>query len=391
MKNNQNQKLGLQQKLFYFSMLGVFVVSILVAAAAMFPLSKALFEQEYQSLKFSHQLQTAQVSQHFREIKSIAEQITSRSRIRQELEKYNAGKISLQAYQDFTRPKLEDALKTSPDVKTICRFDQTGTRVVSVGVAFDCVLYKNSAWREGRTTVTGPIFVNDSPHFLVVAPIRNRQDLVVGKDEVLFSSDGLKHIAMQHSQDKAESLFLLGYSSDNDRAWLNLRNNSEVKKTTSREIDRLLVDVGSGETMLAETEATLFGIEKPITTYSQLPDSSYLVLIINQSKGILDKVRSTLIKVSGAILALLLVSAVVLAFLLKPLEVQALEYQKELEKDIAELQQIIPICMYCKSVRNDEGYWNRIDHYIENMSEIRFSHGICEACMEEKYPDVEKS
>ncbi len=68
------------------------------------------------------------------------------------------------------------------------------------------------------------------------------------------------------------------------------------------------------------------------------------------------------------------------------------------EKDalIAELQQafreiktlrgILPICSYCKKIRDDKGYWNRIEEYIRDHSESDFSHGICPECARKHYP-----
>jgi len=61
---------------------------------------------------------------------------------------------------------------------------------------------------------------------------------------------------------------------------------------------------------------------------------------------------------------------------------QSLIQQAESEEEIKVLQGIIPICMYCKEIRDDEGYWNRIESYIETHSEAHFSHGICDSCME---------
>jgi signal transduction histidine kinase len=54
-------------------------------------------------------------------------------------------------------------------------------------------------------------------------------------------------------------------------------------------------------------------------------------------------------------------------------------------EEIKQLKGIIPICMYCKEIRDDEGAWNRLEEYIETHSDAQFSHGICEKCMEEKF------
>ena len=55
------------------------------------------------------------------------------------------------------------------------------------------------------------------------------------------------------------------------------------------------------------------------------------------------------------------------------------ELQSALD-NVKQLQGLLPICMYCKNVRNDENYWERVESYITEHSEVRFSHGICPDC-----------
>lgn len=64
---------------------------------------------------------------------------------------------------------------------------------------------------------------------------------------------------------------------------------------------------------------------------------------------------------------------------------QSLLAQAKAEQEIQILRGIIPICMYCKGIRDDAGYWNQIEGYIESHSEAQFSHGICNTCLETHY------
>lgn len=62
----------------------------------------------------------------------------------------------------------------------------------------------------------------------------------------------------------------------------------------------------------------------------------------------------------------------------------------ELEKafqEIKTLRGFLPICAHCKKIRNLEGCWEQIEAYIQVHADVKFSHGICETCMHEKYPD----
>lgn len=53
---------------------------------------------------------------------------------------------------------------------------------------------------------------------------------------------------------------------------------------------------------------------------------------------------------------------------------------KEALEEIKTLNGILPICSYCKQIRNDEGYWQQVEEYISEHSEAIFSHGVCPAC-----------
>jgi phosphoserine phosphatase RsbU/P len=51
-------------------------------------------------------------------------------------------------------------------------------------------------------------------------------------------------------------------------------------------------------------------------------------------------------------------------------------------KRVKQLQGLLPICCYCKCIRNDDNYWQRVEEYIGEHSDARFSHGICPNCFE---------
>ncbi len=58
-------------------------------------------------------------------------------------------------------------------------------------------------------------------------------------------------------------------------------------------------------------------------------------------------------------------------------------------EQIKKLQGILPICSYCKKIRNDAGAWSQMEEYISKHSEAKFSHGICPECFEKIKKDFE--
>lgn len=69
----------------------------------------------------------------------------------------------------------------------------------------------------------------------------------------------------------------------------------------------------------------------------------------------------------------------------KEAEAERAELMQKLEMSLAEvsaLQDILPICSYCRKIRDDEDFWHSVENYISRHTRSRFSHGICPSCME---------
>jgi sigma-B regulation protein RsbU (phosphoserine phosphatase) len=49
---------------------------------------------------------------------------------------------------------------------------------------------------------------------------------------------------------------------------------------------------------------------------------------------------------------------------------------------VHQLQGLLPICSYCKKIRDDQNYWQQVESYISSHSGVQFSHGICPGCYE---------
>ncbi|OFW60992.1 MAG: hypothetical protein A2133_04245 [Actinobacteria bacterium RBG_16_64_13] len=63
----------------------------------------------------------------------------------------------------------------------------------------------------------------------------------------------------------------------------------------------------------------------------------------------------------------------------------------ELKRALAEiraLRGILPICSFCKKVRDDDGYWEQVDVYIQEHLQADVTHGVCPECMREHYPEI---
>lgn len=58
-------------------------------------------------------------------------------------------------------------------------------------------------------------------------------------------------------------------------------------------------------------------------------------------------------------------------------------------EQVKTLRGIVPICSSCKNIRDDDGYWRRLEEYMHEHTEAEFSHGICDTCVGELYPELD--
>ena len=57
---------------------------------------------------------------------------------------------------------------------------------------------------------------------------------------------------------------------------------------------------------------------------------------------------------------------------------------------VRHLSGLLPICAYCKRIRDDKDYWQQIELYLAERSDAQFTHGICPECFEVQLPSVSK-
>jgi len=60
------------------------------------------------------------------------------------------------------------------------------------------------------------------------------------------------------------------------------------------------------------------------------------------------------------------------------------ELQKTM-KEVKQLHGIVPMCSTCKKIRNDKGFWEQVEKYVEEHSKAQFSHGFCPDCFGKFY------
>ena len=62
------------------------------------------------------------------------------------------------------------------------------------------------------------------------------------------------------------------------------------------------------------------------------------------------------------------------------------EHERQLHRYVVKLEGLLPICTFCKSIRNEAGRWESLESFMEERSDADFSHGLCPDCLRRHYP-----
>lgn len=180
----------LRRSIIVYAIAAMAAISVAVAVIAIAPLAVRLRANVRADMEHDLALKVMAGGQVLGLARSLAEQVTSRTTIRERLEQYNRGQVPLAALTEFTRDKLVDALSLSPALEGISRFAAKGEAVVSVGAfAEDGPL--PVAMTEGMLGIRRQ---DGRPFLVVAAPIRSRDGSKVGTDVVVVDATALQRI-----------------------------------------------------------------------------------------------------------------------------------------------------------------------------------------------------
>ena len=67
----------------------------------------------------------------------------------------------------------------------------------------------------------------------------------------------------------------------------------------------------------------------------------------------------------------------------------AMKINRQHTEEVKSLAGLLPICAWCKNIRNDQGYWTRLETFLKQHTEAEFSHAICPDCMEKNIAELQ--
>ncbi|WDP89918.1 MAG: PAS domain S-box protein [Desulfobacter sp.] len=200
----------LRKTLFLYSALLFLIFSFSLILAITVPVYNRLKEAENSKVVHEAETRAMAVNEWSRRVKDLAFQVTSRTRIRQELEKYNNGQMSLNRLQSFTEPKLSDAMTLSREIIGIIRLDKNGKAVARCGEIFSFQTSPIDYTTPFDISLSRPFRKDSHCRVIVSAPIFNRAKDYLGADLVLIDLCYLKEIVKNRAGLKTGHKILLG-------------------------------------------------------------------------------------------------------------------------------------------------------------------------------------
>jgi PAS domain S-box-containing protein len=330
----------LQTSLRWYSILGSTVLSVIIALVSILPLYHHLKEDAEESLLLVATTRAVAIEEYMTRAREIAGQITSRTRVREELEAYNRGEVDLEQLQSFSASKLADALAQSPDIAGMARLDQEGEPVVVLDMPLPRTLWPLEPAAATETTFVGdPFQFEDTCYMIVSAPIvgpsgRSGTDIVVFEisrlQSIIEAPGGLGttgHAVVGKQENNDFRIFFADHKDRDDTATLPMLKQAlgTAFERAEEEPEGTFIIDGAGKMRIENTQAA---------AYSKIAGSSWIIVVAMEQKEVYALVREQISTLLVIIFALIIVGIVGLSFFLRPLTGKVILHTGELEQEI---------------------------------------------------------
>ncbi|HIJ79180.1 MAG: ATP-binding protein [Desulfobulbaceae bacterium] len=333
---HENFKEQFEKSLVRKTVVGLIVLSVTVAFISILPLYQQLKSQQKNNLVFAVLTKCSTVDEFLSKAKETAMQITSRSRIRAMLEKYNLGEIDLKTLVEDIEPKMIDAMKSSEFAEGITRYDRQDHQVLQVGLPIP-VKYQivpDAAMK--MPVVHGPLTVAGRRFMVVAAPIINRRGERVGTDFVMFTIDRLQELVADYKGLGASGEMILGYAAKGGaELFFPLREASGriqpdpeyvgiVKRAFSHALNQ-----GGGKTIGIEESSRDLAAYQPV-------DNADWAVVVRMDKLELFRSVNRQVGIIVVLICLLIFIGVrgIISLLLRPLADKAIVHSNKLQQEI---------------------------------------------------------
>ena len=325
----------LRKALFFYLAAALMVLVLSLAVTISFTLFGRLKDAEDNSIVYAAQTRAMTIDEWCRRAKDLALQITSRTRIRQELEKYNHGKVSYEVVKSFTEPKLQDAINLSKNITGILRLDANHRIIAACGYGADLPVTDKTVEKYifNDIDLLEPLTIKGQLSIVVSAPIRNRNGERQGTDLVVFDADGLRSIVSNAKPIGRTSSIIIGYQSNGDIAYLYPQNREAIKALSRLDsfnaVKASFHDAMAGQTGIKSVSHTL-------VAYTPVMETNWGLVITQGKDELYLPLYRQMANIGFLFLMIYLLTLLGFWFVTKPLAGRILLHAKELERTIEE-------------------------------------------------------
>lgn len=324
------------KKIILFSAAGIFIISTIIAAVSILPLYDRLISEQEKNLVFTATTKTMAIEEFLTRSKDIANQLPSRTKIRQKLEAYNANQISLEELLSFTRKGLGDALSGSVEVRGITRLDGNGVQVIQLGN-----IIPQSVWplpEQGSTEVLveGPIKIDGQSYLVIDAPILGNNAKRIGTDIVLFDLTKLRRIVEDYSGLGDTGETVIGVL-DGDRVIPLTPTRQSISKSMARinqesDLANSLIMAITGKAGLLKSSRK--NGDNYVIAYAPIKNSQWGIAVKMDADELYESIKHQFYTTALWIIALILAGTMGMLLLLRPLAGKIILQTSELEEKI---------------------------------------------------------
>ena len=319
---------------------------------------------------------------------------------------------------------FEPKLRLLPQIQDVVLLDSKGLVIYSSRkkqkIDIPAFADHRDAWLE--FSVNSLIVEKNKAKIVLSRRIENQKGAFGGVLGAVVDPDYFYDRFSEYLDVDMEAIALVDISGEVLTGWF--RETNSEKKFIGADIRDLPCFSSFSETLLSSGGSANYEDGQHIVSVHQLQGFSFYVAVSYSRKNVLKKWRIEAVRDTATIFFTTLIAAFTLTYAQrhrqrrKKAEKELYAHHERLEKTIAQrteqltaanqklmqknealetalvevktLSGLLPICAHCKKIRDDKGYWNQLEAYLGQHSDITLSHGICPECFSEHYPDYVK-
>lgn len=334
MDNNAKR---IQRAIRWYAVSALILTGFVITLVTLIPLQARLFDMQKQHLVYSRDVAVVVVDSCVQRLKEIAKQISIRINGRHVMTDYDDGKISNSEARNSIRKILQNSLSAHPDLISISRFDKNNHLIATAGKSILSVDVIRKLLAT-NTTIGGPYTKNNQNYLVLMTPVKNAEEQKLGFDVLTFKINQLAillHQKMHHSLGKIFAF----YVQNNHVSWFFQDQHDQLMDnviTNDAILDDLLIK--SVERNKSGMLTERFQKEGIVIAYATVPNLPWGIVVYADKLDLYHSVQHVILILLMVAVFILMLFAIGLTAILKPLSGKLLLYSEELESLVEKSQ-----------------------------------------------------